>query len=107
MMNHIKKIRNNFSWKRYCLICGIQILYSFIRVVAPTLRGPDLYSYSYGCIYPWLVIYKNTNIGISNILQCVSACGYLGIEWFPQYIFIEAAILYFVGITMKILLQKK
>lgn len=101
MNKYINKIKRSFSWKKYYLICGILIFYSFIQMITPVFHGAHLYSYGYGFFHPWLVIYKNHDIGISNIVQCISANGYKGLEWFPQYIFIDAGIVYLIGAMIK------
>ncbi len=94
MKKHLQWLTNKFSWNRYAVACVFVFLYSLIQKVCPSVSAPFLYIYRFGYYNPWIVIYKNTDLGIVNLAQCMRASGYRGIEWIPQNIFLDAAILY-------------
>lgn len=60
-------------------------------------RGPtDLslkhYTYEFGFINPWVLIHTNESLGIRRFIY-VLMNSKMGIEWRPQNIFIDAALL--------------
>jgi|GEM_PF-3122128 len=94
-MNNLKKFVVNYAPpKRYFVaICCLVIVNSFIQKVGPIYWNAGYYTYEYGLLNPWIKIYNNDSIGIRQLLYMLRNSK-MGIEWIPQYIFIDALLIY-------------
>ena len=89
-----------------------------LKTLAPVQYKYKLYMYKFGIVNDWLIVYKNKNDGILSLpgvlassgyrvialakkLEKIStlklmSSGYKGLEFWPQYILIDALIVYLI-----------
>ena len=95
-----QQIKEGFSLKVYFIICVSLALLSLFLPVSAVADGSNLYMYRIGIGVPWVTIYKNTDLGISNFIGIFKASGYRGIEWIPQNLMLLAGGVYIIYILI-------
>ena len=95
-----QQIKEGFSLKVYFIICVSLALLSLFLPVSAVADGSNLYMYRIGIGVPWVTIYKNTDLGISNFIGIFKASGYRGIEWMPQNLMLLAGGVYIIYILI-------
>ena len=95
-----QQIKEGFSLKVYFIICVSLALLSLFLPVSAVADGSNLYMYRIGIGVPWVTIYKNTDLGISNFIGIFKAFGYRGIEWMPQNLMLLAGGVYIIYILI-------
>ena len=95
-----QQIKEGFSLKVYLIICVSLALLSLFLPVSAVADGSSLYMYRIGIGVPWVTIYKNTDLGISNFIGIFKASGYRGIEWMPQNLMLLAGGVYIIYILI-------
>ena len=95
-----QQIKEGFSLKVYFIICVSLALLSLFLPVSALADGSSLYMYRIGIGVPWVTIYKNTDLGISNFIGIFKAYGYRGIEWMPQNLMLFGGGVYIIYICI-------
>ncbi len=95
MKNVFVKIAKHVKAHCFLIINVFVFLFTFVQKNSPEIKGASLYAYEYGIIYPWFIIYKNTNEGCNTLLYTITRKGYCGIEIWPQYILVSSIFIYF------------
>ena len=95
-----QQIKEGFSLKVYFIICVSLALLSLFLPVSAVADGSSLYMYRIGIGVPWVTIYKNVDLGISNFIGIFKAPGYRGIEWMPQNLMLLAGGVYIIYILI-------
>mgnify|MGYP004456503893 FL=1 len=95
-----QQIKEGFSLKVYFIICVSLALLSLFLPVSAVADGSSLYMYRIGIGVPWVTIYKNADLGISNFIGIFKASGYRGIEWMPQNLMLLAGGVYIIYILI-------
>ena len=101
-----QQIKKEFSVKRYFLICSGLAFIAVFQSISGIAEGKDLYIYRIGIGVPWLIVYKNVDLGVCNFIDLMSAPGYRGIECFPQNLLILVGIGYVLYILLKLACEK-
>ncbi len=102
LVNEIKGfVKTNFQIKHYLMICAFIFVLSVLRPSISVSQNDFLYTYKYGFLTPWITIYKNIELGSPYLISCILGKGYTGISWEPQYIFIDAAVIYLIWIALR------
>lgn len=93
---HVKEFFTRYTpQKRYyfALICVI-FINTLIEKVGAIYWGLNHYTYEYGLINPWIRIHNSKSLGMNSLVYMLRNSD-MGVEWIPQYIFIDAALIYF------------
>lgn len=102
LINEIKGfVKTNFQIKHYFMICAFVLAVSVFRPSISVSQNDFLYTYKYGFLTPWITSYKNIELGSPYLISCILGKGYTGISWEPQYIFIDAAVIYLIWIALR------
>ena len=102
-----QQIKKEFSVKIYFLICFWLAFITVFQPISGIAEGKDLYIYRIGIGVPWLIVYKNVDLGVCNFIDLIRASGYCGIEWSPQNLLILVGIGYVLYIWFKLARKKK
>lgn len=97
-----QQIKKEFSVKIYFLICLDLAFIAVFQSISGLAEGKDLYIYRIGIGVPWLIVYKNVDLGVCNFIDLMRTPGYRGIEYFPQNLLILVGIGYVLYIWIKI-----
>lgn len=95
-----QQIKEGFSLKVYFIICVSLALLSLFLPVSAVADGSNLYMYRIGIGVPWVTIYKNADLGISNFIGIFKESGYRGIEWMPQNLLLLVGGVYIIYICI-------
>ena len=101
-----QQIKKEFSVKIYFLICSGLAFITVFQPISGIAGGKDLYIYQIGMGIPWLIVYKNVDLGVCNFIDLMRTPGYRGIEWFPQNLLILVGIGYAIYIWLKLAYKK-
>lgn len=82
--------------KRYYIaICCFDFILPFIEKASSIYWNTNHYTYEYGLLNPWIRIHNSESMGMKRLAYMLRNTN-MGVEWKPQYIFIDAAIIYLV-----------
>ena len=79
----------------YFALCCFAFIFAFIEKVGAIYWDLNHYIYEYGLINPWIKIHNSESIGMKRLVFMLKNTD-MGVEWMPQYIFIDAAIFFLV-----------
>lgn len=96
MIARAKNLITDFSIKKYSIICIFVMALGLLKTLAPVQYKYKLYMYKFGIVNDWLIVYKNKNDGILSLPGVLASSGYKGLEFWPQYILIDALIVYLI-----------
>lgn len=101
-MKNLREIMAGFipQKKYYFLLCCFIVLFSQVKRTGAIINNLGYYTYEYGFINPWIRIYHNSAKGIQSLVYALTKSN-LGVELFPQYIFIDVALLYMIIAVIK------
>ena len=102
----LQQIKQEFSVKIYFLICSGLAFIDVFQSISGRAEGKNLYIYRIGIGVPWLIVYKNVDLGVCNFIDLMRAPGYCDIEWFPQNLLILVGIGYVLYIWLKLAYKK-
>lgn len=94
-MKHIRTFLNKYAPpKRYYFgLCFFCLIYTSIEKVGAVYLDINHYTYEYGMFNPWVKIHNNEAIGMQRLMYMLKNSN-MGVEWIPQYILIDAALVY-------------
>ncbi|MBR3608116.1 MAG: hypothetical protein IKL51_11205 [Lachnospiraceae bacterium] len=79
----------------YIGLCSFILFYSLIEKTEGVFLEVNHFIYEYGLMTPWIRIHSTKSQGIKSLVHMLKHSD-KGIEWIPQAIFIDAAIIYLV-----------
>lgn len=82
----------------YFAICCFTFFHTFIEKAGAIFWNSNHYTYEYGLLEPWIIIHNSESVGMKRLAYMLRNSD-MGVEWLPQYIFIDAAIVY-IAITI-------
>ena len=91
--------------KYYLAICIFILLFSFIDKTAPVYHKMDYVTYEYGLINSWAVVYNRQSLNIQGLFYMLTNSN-MGVEWIPQNIFIDSALICILFIIIKAMYKK-
>lgn len=79
----------------YYALCCFVVMYSQLQKVNAIFLGLNHYTYEFGLINPWIRIHNNESMGLRRLAYMLRNSN-MGVAWLPQYIFIDAALIFLV-----------
>lgn len=101
IMKRLRKFMITYAPEKtyfYNLCCFIFFI-SFIQKIGPTFWNLNHYTYEYGFVNPWVIIHNNESLGMKRFIYMLINSN-MGVEWSPQYIFIDATLVYLVMVML-------
>lgn len=94
-MKHIRTFLNRYvpPKRYYFVLCFFCLIYSSIEKVGAIFLDTNHYAYEFGMYNPWVRIHNNDAIGMQRLIYMLKNSN-MGVEWIPQYILIDAALIY-------------
>ncbi|KAB1438085.1 hypothetical protein [Candidatus Galacturonibacter soehngenii] len=96
-MNKVIKFLIKYAPKKryYFAICLFILVLSFVRKTGPIYHDMNYFTYEYGLINPWVVVYHNYPMDMQRLYHMLTVSD-MGAEWSLQYIFIDAGFIYII-----------
>jgi hypothetical protein len=106
----MKKIIENFMKdappkKYYLVLCLFVLFISCTEEVGAIYQNMNFFTYEYGLINPCVIVYHNQSVGMQRLYTMLKDNN-MGVEWIPQNIFIDAAIIYIILTVTNIIYKK-
>lgn len=79
----------------YVAFCCYIIFVSFMQKTGAISSKMSYFTYEFGLSHPWVIVYNEENIGMRRLVDMLLHSK-MGVEWIPQYIFIDAALVFLV-----------